>query len=53
MGTGLDLPLDQVLVGDCIATLKRLPLEYPAVSSEQRAEMDTYRRRLEAEQAKD
>ncbi|MGG5888889.1 site-specific DNA-methyltransferase [Falsiroseomonas sp. HC035] len=25
MGTGLDLPLDQVLVGDCIATLKRLP----------------------------
>jgi modification methylase len=25
MGTGLDLPLDQVLVGDCIETLRRLP----------------------------
>ncbi len=25
MGTGLDLPLDQVLVGDCIALMKRLP----------------------------
>jgi modification methylase len=25
MGTGLDLPLDEVLVGDCIETLRRLP----------------------------
>jgi modification methylase len=25
MGTGLDLPLDTVLVGDCIETLRRLP----------------------------
>jgi modification methylase len=25
MGTGLDLPLDQVLVGDCIETLRLLP----------------------------
>jgi modification methylase len=25
MGTGLDLPLDAVLVGDCIETLRRLP----------------------------
>ena len=25
MGTGLDLPLDQVLVGDCIALMQRLP----------------------------
>ncbi|WP_439551896.1 site-specific DNA-methyltransferase [Falsiroseomonas sp.] len=25
MGTGLDLPLDEVMVGDCIAMLRRLP----------------------------
>ena len=25
MGTGLDLPLDQVLVGDCVAEMRRLP----------------------------
>ncbi len=25
MGTGLDLPLDQILVGDCIALMQRLP----------------------------
>ncbi len=25
MGTGLELPLDQVLVGDCVALLRRLP----------------------------
>jgi modification methylase len=25
VGTGLDLPLDQVLVGDCIALMRRLP----------------------------
>ena len=25
MGSGLDLPLDQVLVGDCIENMRRLP----------------------------
>ena len=41
------------VVGEIIvATLKRLPLDYPTVSAEQRAEMEQYRRQLEAEQAK-
>jgi PPK2 family polyphosphate:nucleotide phosphotransferase len=38
------------IVGETIVdTLKRLPLEYPTVSDEQRAEMEQYRRKLEAE----
>jgi PPK2 family polyphosphate:nucleotide phosphotransferase len=31
-----------------VATLKQLPLAYPTVTNEQRAEMDNYRRKLEA-----
>jgi len=30
LGTQIDLPLDQVLVGDCIAWLKHLPPAIPA-----------------------
>jgi PPK2 family polyphosphate:nucleotide phosphotransferase len=41
------------LVGEIIVeTLKQLPLQYPVVSNEQKAEMDDYRRKLEAVQAK-
>jgi PPK2 family polyphosphate:nucleotide phosphotransferase len=42
------------VVGEIIVdTLKQLPLAYPTVSNEQRAEMEEYRRKLEALQAKD
>jgi hypothetical protein len=41
------------VVGEIIVdTLKQLPLAYPTVSNEQRAEMEEYRRKLEALQAK-
>jgi PPK2 family polyphosphate:nucleotide phosphotransferase len=37
------------VVGEIIVdTLKQLPLEYPAVSTDQKAEMEKYRRKLEA-----
>jgi PPK2 family polyphosphate:nucleotide phosphotransferase len=40
-------------VGEIIVdTLARLPLAYPTVSNGERAEMENYRRKLEAEQAK-
>jgi PPK2 family polyphosphate:nucleotide phosphotransferase len=41
------------VVGEIIVdTLKQLPLEYPTVSAEQRAEMEQYRRKLEVESRK-
>jgi PPK2 family polyphosphate:nucleotide phosphotransferase len=42
------------VIGELIVdTLKQLPLAYPTVSAEQRAEMEQYRRKLEALHAKD
>ncbi|HEY5949817.1 MAG TPA: PPK2 family polyphosphate kinase [Kofleriaceae bacterium] len=42
------------IIGELIVdTLKQLPLAYPTVSPEQRAEMEQYRRKLEALHAKD
>jgi polyphosphate kinase 2 (PPK2 family) len=42
----------KVIAETIVATLKELPIAYPTVTAEQRAEMEKYRIKLEAEAAK-